>query len=105
MHEFNQEHGHAEGDLALTRIAESLRELVGDRAVRTSGDEWLVAWEGEAPAGRARALVAAQVGEGPPTISVALDQRPGPLEERLRRLELAILPREGPRAAQVILVE
>ena len=98
---FNQRCGHAAGDLALGWISERLRVELGDRAVRTSGDEWLVAWEGPDARARAESLVAARRAAGPPTLRIALDQRPGPLDQRLRRLERALLPGEEPHAALV----
>ncbi|WP_028492348.1 GGDEF domain-containing protein [Thioalkalivibrio sp. ALE19] len=40
----NDTHGHAEGDVTLTRVAERLREILGpdDRVARWGGDEFLI---------------------------------------------------------------
>lgn len=39
----NHEHGHVVGDDALVRIVARLQEIAGDRAVRTSGGDCVVA--------------------------------------------------------------
>lgn len=85
----NGGHGPVEGDRELQRLARLLRRHAGDRVVRTGGDEFHLPWEGQDPLALAEELVARSGEGGHTTIRIVVDQRPGPREERDRRLHQA----------------